>query len=1013
MIIRILPRSATLLTLLAASSLIPGATAQVAPSATPAVAEPATKMERFTVTGSAIKRIADEGALPLSIVTKFELEQEGIASAEQLIMNLNINGNGFDNLAVNADVVDATGPRGNNGATSANLRGQGSGATLILLNGRRVASHGLNGGVVDLNSIPFAAIERVEVLKDGASATYGTDAVGGVINFITRTDFRGLLATTSTDITEDGGGNIHRYSVVGGWGNLAKDKWNVMASLSFADHKRLNGADRDFVNTYQPNRGIAPDTRGTPIATLFATQGIYTALTNLNAASVNPVNGAAVTLATNRGIGPVDPATPSGLLHVNGINILDLPGNTAGYAGVDGMSPYQEILWNAAGSTTRSAANPYGVASGKYGSAWDTGRAAVLQQPVKNTNFISRASVKLGAHVLALEAVIGRSDSTKSFSPLQWTTTATNAAGAIPTTTTANGTIVPNPTFNLLYPSTGSDYNRVFNALVAYFPALEVNRGQPFAFRWRSTPGGNRELNTVSDTRRFLGSLEGPLPLPFDFFSRWEYRTALSQAESKSKSKLENGYYYTVPFVNLVATGVLSPFSLTQSQAALDGLKAASATGVQLYGGTFTTTGADFTTSGPLFRIPGGEVQAALGFDYRKEEYFFAGDQRTNVSTADSLILNVPFDNALATAGTLQRDIYAVFAEVLVPVFKNLDLNLAARRDDYTGFGTSTNPKVTLRYTPHEKLLVRGSYSTGFRVPTFKQQFDPSFETIFAGADLIDPLTGAAIPPNSLNTVNGGKPDLLPEDAEMRSVGLVFSPLKNITLSVDWWSIERTGTIQVIGARDILANSGLFPDRIIRNPANQIIRIDTRPSNAGQTETQGLEYTARGDFDLFGGKFVTDVNVSQLLEKRSRLIATAPWSRSEVGRFTRYSDIGLKWKYTAAASYRKGKWTGRVSQLFRSGYMDYVPPGILNGTFLPFAPDYKPKVDAYVTYNASLTYRLNKDLTIIAGIKNLLNQDPPFSIAYDSNTGSGSSWEPRVADPRGRSFTLSVEYKFF
>ncbi len=164
--------------------------------------------------------------------------------------------------------------------------------------------------------------------------------------------------------------------------------------------------------------------------------------------------------------------------------------------------------------------------------------------------------------------------------------------------------------------------------------------------------------------------------------------------------------------------------------------------------------------------------------------------------------------------------------------------------------------------------------------------------------------------------------------------------------------------------------------------------------------------------DIGGGKLIGDINVSQLLKKRSKLIATAPFGASEVGRFTRYSDIGLKWKYTASVSYKKGKWTSRLSQLYRAGYMDYIPPGILNGTFLPFATEYNPKVDEYITYNLSLTYRYNKDLTVIAGIKNLFNQDPPFSIAYDTNTGAGSSWEPRIADPRGRAFTLSVQYKF-
>jgi iron complex outermembrane receptor protein len=300
-------------------------------------------------------------------------------------------------------------------------------------------------------------------------------------------------------------------------------------------------------------------------------------------------------------------------------------------------------------------------------------------------------------------------------------------------------------------------------------------------------------------------------------------------------------------------------------------------------------------------------------------------------------------------------------------------------------------------------------------VPTFKQQFDPSYESIYAGVDLVDPATNTAIPANSLYTINGGKADLKPEEAKMKSVGIVLSPLKNITFGVDWWSVNRTGTIQSLGTSIILQNYQLFPDRIIRTGGanTPISRIDVRPLNAGETITKGLEYNGRGEFGFWGGKFVVDANISQLLEKKSRLIASAPFGTSEVGRFTRASDIGLKWKYTTSVSYRKGKWSGRLTQVFRAGYLDYVPPGIANGTYLPYAPDYKTKVDEYVTYNGSLTYRLNKDFTLIAGIKNILNEDPPFSISYDTNTGAGSSWEPRIADPRGRAFTLSVEYKFF
>src|SRR3546814_9623452 len=145
----------------------------------------------------------------------------------------------------------------NNGVSGANLRGQGSDATLVLLNGRRVATHGLAGQVVDLNSIPFAAIDRVEVLRDGASAVYGTDAIGGVINFITRTQFQGLSVTAGADVTQEGGGGISRASVLGGFGDLESDRWNVWGALSVKENRILRGVDRDFANSFQPEIGRA------------------------------------------------------------------------------------------------------------------------------------------------------------------------------------------------------------------------------------------------------------------------------------------------------------------------------------------------------------------------------------------------------------------------------------------------------------------------------------------------------------------------------------------------------------------------------------------------------------------------------------------------------------------------------------------------------------------------------------------------------------------------------------
>ena len=183
------------------------------------------------VTGSRIKQDPSKSALPLTIITNEDLKQNAISSPEQLTMFLPSNGSGADNLASNSDVTTGA-QRGTNGLSAANLRGQGSAATLVLLNGRRVAAHGLSGSAVDVNQIPFAAIDRVEILKDGASAIYGTDAIGGVINYITKKNYTGIGLQGFTDFTEQSGGNIYNLSGIAGYGDLKSQGFNVMAAVS-------------------------------------------------------------------------------------------------------------------------------------------------------------------------------------------------------------------------------------------------------------------------------------------------------------------------------------------------------------------------------------------------------------------------------------------------------------------------------------------------------------------------------------------------------------------------------------------------------------------------------------------------------------------------------------------------------------------------------------------------------------------------------------------------------------
>jgi iron complex outermembrane receptor protein len=926
--------------------------------------------ERITITGSSIKRIASAGALPVQVITRAEIDREGITTAEQLILSLSTNGNGLDNLASNTDVVGGQ-QRGNNGATSANLRGQGSNATLILLNGRRVAAHGLNGGVVDLNQIPMSAVERIEVLKDGASAIYGTDAIGGVINFILRNNFTGVRAQAIVDVTEAGGGNIYRGSLVGGFGDLDRDGFNVLGTVAYSENKALRGDQRSFVNTFQPSRGLSVDTRGAPFASVFPLAGTLFP----NAASTPFVPGSTTVRASA------------------GINILDLPGNR-GCGVIDGQAPYDNKLWD--------------FPEAQLNCAWDTGRAALLQQPIENLNFVLRGNLKLGQHLVSAEATGSKADSAKRFSNLQLT----------PNTTTQQ----------LRFPRNADSqaaYDLVFDALKGAFPTtvLETQRGLPMAYRWRCIECGPREIKTETTTQRLFAGIEGPL-------LGWDYKAGVLQAKSESKSTLGGGYYFrntsTVNgvvqpgIIDALNTGKINIFLLpgqTQSAAGLAQLESASARGVVLYGGEFTVTQLDASASGPVFKLPAGDVLAAVGVDFRSEKYKFNGDERA--ATARPVIIAAPFDDGNALLG-VKRDVKAVYSEVIVPVTKDLETSFAVRRDEYDGFGASTNPKVSLRFKALDSLLFRGSYSTGFRVPTFNQLYNGVSVAPYTGADLADPAIcpGGRVDNNRPgcgalrpDIVNGGKEDLGPEEAKMASVGFIFEPTANISIGMDWWKIQREGTIQLLSLRTLLENYSLFPERFIRDPAGNLVAVDQRIVNAGETITEGVEVSIKGGFNAAGARWTAGLEGTYLIEKKSRVLINAPFGVSEVGRFTTGGDLGLRWKHTASISAKQGDWAGTLSQSFRSGYNDQVLPGVASGLVTP--PNWSPKVASYTTYNLSATYTGVKNLTVTALVKNLLDKDPPFAVSYDSNFGSGSSWEPRVADPRGRSFVLNLEYKFF
>jgi iron complex outermembrane receptor protein len=242
------------------------------------------------------------------------------------------------------------------------------------------------------------------------------------------------------------------------------------------------------------------------------------------------------------------------------------------------------------------------------------------------------------------------------------------------------------------------------------------------------------------------------------------------------------------------------------------------------------------------------------------------------------------------------------------------------------------------------------------------------------------------------------------------SLGVVFEPSRNFSASLDWWMVNRSGTIQVLTLDQLLTNYDALQERFIRNSSGQLLAIENTWVNAGETKTQGLEVALRGRFDLAGGEIRAGLDGTYLLQKKEKVVPTAAFE-DRIGVFSFSGDLGLRWKHNAFVSYSVDDWNFTFSQIFRNGYKNQKLPGVANGAVSP--PDFNERVSNYTIYNASISYDgLLKNTKITLGVKNIFNTDPPFAITYDSNFGSGSSWEPRVADPRGRSFTLLWDFKF-
>ena len=888
-------------------------------------------MQRVEVTGSSIKRVAKEGALPVQVISFDQIEKQGITTTEQLVRTLSANGTGADNMTSGNNVFGADADRVSGGASFASLRGLGPSSTLVLLNGRRIATHGASGKSVDLNSIPLGAISRVEILKDGASAIYGTDAIGGVINFILKTNYSGVEASVSTNDTQAGGGATRRASLLAGTGSLESDRYNIMASLTVDKAERLNGSDRSFVNGFQPGRGLSPDTTGTPFA--------------------NQMAGTGTALGTSFQL----PGDPNKYLQANPLSFQGKCDTIAG------MSQYQTELWKDVTSPLRT----------RYSCAYDYGADYVLQFPVERANLLSRGTFQLAPdHRMFVEVLGSRTKATAILTPMQVQATVANKN---------------------LYPVGGAYYQD----LSAYIPSFD--KSKPISYKWRANDVGNRTQENTTDNARVLVGFEGN-------FGKWDYKAGISRAESSTKTKLTDGYSYTDKLYAALATGIINPWvgaGQSQTEAAKQLIESTKFRGDFQHGKT-TLTQIDGSVSGELFQLPAGALAMAAGFDLRREGYSFAQDV-----DATQILLS-PGNAALKDAS---RTVKAVYAELLVPVTKDLEMQLAIRRDDYSLVGATTNPKVAFRYQPADFLLFRGSASKGFLAPSFQQLYSGSLSQELPNG-VVD-QEGCAKHPgvpeycaiDRLDYKTGGNTNLKPETSKQGSVGFVIEPFKGYSASFDYWAINTKDRILNRTPQIVLANYQALNQYIHRNPDGTIEYVQAGWINAAGSRVRGLDVGLRGEGKIRDAKWTAALDGTYMDSFKFAEYQGQEYQEL-VGKFyTR--DLYLRWKHNASFGVSRGDWSGLLVQSFSSGYKDQLPNG---GKGSP-PPGFKPDVSSYTTYNLSGTYTGFKNTTITVGIQNLFDRDPPFT-AHNVDEVVGAGWDPRVADPRGRSLSFQLKYKF-
>ncbi len=923
------------------------------------------------ITGSNLKRSDKEGNAPVQVITAKEIADTGAYTVADLMKQ--VPALTSDN---NNDLLSGSGFA--KGVATASLRGLGSTSTLVLLNGRRMTPSAYadpnsgNSTLYDLNSIPVTALDRVEILKDGASAVYGSDAIGGVINFITKANYRGAEAAVRVAANDDNNFARRGANLFAGAGDIDADGWNVFIS---ADHnQRDRVARRDAIDDIEYDKYVFLNGR-------FRSE--YSSAVSKYATFYRERTPG------SRNFGQTVATAPSQVIFG-----LGCPEN-------------QRLLGGAVHGIL-----PTSILFGRTFCNFNADQFLEATGASKDSTVMGRGELKLGSNVRAFaEASYARSERTYTGAPITLGQTSV-------TNYTATGVGVP------------------FQAILEIghpdnpFPTARASVG----YRFENLRGGS---TTVNEAFRVVAGLNGS-----NF--NWDWETAALWNRSDRNELTYDRLY--LPTLRKLNTGT--------TLAALAADPSISRDVVDIGRAEILQIDAKANRSFDQFQLPGGAVSMAIGGEVREERIKIDPDP------------NVAIGNIYGLANTIidgSRRVSSAFAEMRFPILKDVELELAGRYDKYEKLKGNFVPRLGARWQVMNGLVLRGTYSEGFRAPALSQVLPGGAQFFLSGiydpkrceTDEATPKPGATTADcsKSASGTGGYNPDLVPETAKSLNLGLVFSPSSSLDFVLDYWRIKKVGEVDLGTTSQALKQEDQRPEYVTRdtNPDNLLRDAAGNPipgtgpllsvklpwQNNGSIEVSGFDMEIRyrmklGEYGNLSTKLATTYQDTYLLEE----LAGNPINNVVGGRAGIYdwqlnsgADVP-HWRTSITANWSMGNhsvngslnYTGKVS-LQRVVEADevYAQPFCYYGTRLP--TDAKPNrsttnlnyeahfpecaVNSWTTIGLGYSYTGIKNLTLNLNIQNLLDKKAPYDPGF-----TASGYNTGLHNGYGRFFSLSARYKF-